>query len=94
MQHHASNPKTSKAIINRATRLDGHRGRAASFAARYQMNRKQESKPKWVKTNPKAQAPRKLAVHVEIYPRRRTTRLMKHSHARTNNKREPQQPVF
>ncbi len=58
------------------------------------MNRKQESKPKWVKTNPKAQAPRKLAVHVEIYPRRRTTRLMKHSHARTNNKREPQQPVF
>jgi hypothetical protein len=41
MQHHASNPKTSKAIINRAIRLDGHRGRAASFAARYQMNRKQ-----------------------------------------------------
>jgi hypothetical protein len=33
-------------------------------------------------------------VHVDIYPRRRTTRLMKHSHARTNNKRERQQPVF
>jgi hypothetical protein len=52
MQHHASNPKTSKAIINRATRLDDHRGRAASFAARYQMNRKQESKPNWVKRKP------------------------------------------
>jgi hypothetical protein len=96
MQHHALNPKTSKAIINRAIRLDGHRGRTASFSALYQMNRKKKkkSKPKWVKRNPKAQAPRKLAVHVEIYPRRRTTRLMKHSHARTNNKRERQQPVF
>jgi hypothetical protein len=44
MQHHASNPKTSKAIINRAIRLGGHRGRTASFSALYQMNRKKKKK--------------------------------------------------
>jgi hypothetical protein len=52
MQHHASNPKTSKAIINRAIRLDDHRGRTASFSALYQMNRKKKKQTQMGKKKP------------------------------------------